>query len=62
MAMVLLMGHAAYHRGVELECVFRPLVGLARHFMSCGPSPLMLFICADCYLICTVVRGQWTVS
>lgn len=61
-AMVLLIRHAACHRGVEPEFVFRPLVRLARHFMSWGPSPLMLFICADCYLISTVVRGQWTVS
>ena len=61
-AMAMLMAPAAYHRQVEPESASRTFVGLASRLLSWSLVPLLFAICADFYLVATLVTGRWVES
>ena len=58
----LLIAPAAYHRRAEPELASRRFVALSTRFLSWSTIPLMLAVCADFYLVATIVTGRWWVS
>lgn len=62
MATAMLIAPAAYHRWVEPEAVSRPFVRLATLLLRWSLLPLLLAICADLYLVASVVTGSWRIS
>ena len=58
----MLVTPAAYHRRVEPESVSRRFVVIASRLLSWSLAPLMIAICADFYLVASLVTGQGGVS
>lgn len=61
-ATAMLMAPAAYHRRVEPESASRRFVTLASRLLSWSLVPLAIAICADFYLVASVVTGRWRLS
>ncbi|CAA9547347.1 MAG: hypothetical protein AVDCRST_MAG49-1391 [uncultured Thermomicrobiales bacterium] len=61
-ATALLLTPAAWHRRVEPGAVSRRFVALSTRLLAWSLAPLALAICADVYLVATVVTGRWAVS
>jgi len=61
-ATALLMAPAAWHRRVEPASVSQRFVALSTRFLRWSLLPLMLAICADFYLVATLVTRRWDVS
>jgi hypothetical protein len=57
-AIAMLLAVPAYHRQVEPESVSRRFVQLSSRLLSWSLVPLMLAICADFYLVASVVTGR----
>ncbi len=58
----LLIAPAAYHRRAEPELASRRFVALSTRLLSWSTIPLMLAVCADFYLVATLVTGRWWIS
>lgn len=61
-ATALLLAPAAYHRQVEPESISRYFVLLSTRLLSWSMVPLALAVCADFYLVATIVTHRWFVS
>lgn len=61
-ATAMLVAPAAYHRRVEPQSASRRFVILASRLLRWSLVPLMLAICADFYLVASLVTGQWLPS
>jgi hypothetical protein len=61
-ATAMLMAPAAYRRRVEPKTASRRFVSLASRLLAWSLFPLMIAICADFYLVATLVTGQWLLS
>jgi DMSO reductase anchor subunit len=61
-AIAMLIAPAAYHRQAEPESTSRRFVDLANRLLTWSLLPLMVAICADFYLVASVVTGEWTIS
>lgn len=62
LATAMLIAPAAYHRIAEPETVSRKFVVLASRLLSLSLVPLALAICADFYLVASLVSANATVS
>lgn len=62
LATAMLIAPAAYHRIAEPETVSRKFVVLASRLLSLSLVPLSLAICADFYLVASLVTANSTVS
>jgi hypothetical protein len=62
LATAMLIAPAAYHRIAEPETVSRQFVALANRLLSWSLIPLAIAICADLYLVASVVTANTTVS
>lgn len=62
LATAMLIAPAAYHRIAEPETVSRNLVVLASRLLSWSLVPLALAICADFYLVASLVTANAAVS
>jgi len=60
-ATAFLIAPAAYHRRAEPESVSRRFVVLATRFLRWSLPPLALAICADVYLVASLITG-WLVA
>jgi hypothetical protein len=61
-AIAMLIAPAAYHRQAEPESASRRFVNLANRLLTWSLLPLMAAICADFYLVASVVTGEWAIS
>jgi hypothetical protein len=61
-ATALLLAPAAYHRRVEPRSVSQRFVALSTRLLAWSLIPLMLAVCADFYLVATLVTRRWAVS
>ena len=61
-ATAMLIAPAAYHRRVEPEEASRHFVVLASWLLTWSLIPLMIAICADFYLVASLVTGNWQTS
>ncbi len=61
-ATAMLIAPAAYHRRVEPEAASRRFVTLASRLLTWSLIPLMIAICADFYLVASLVTGRWLPS
>ncbi len=61
-AIAMLIAPAAYHRRAEPGSVSRRFVSLSTRLLSWSTIPLMLAICADLYLVATLVTRRWLPS
>lgn len=61
-AAALLLDPAAYHRRVEPRSVAERFVACSARLLTWGPIPLLLAVCADFYLVATLVTRQWAAS
>ena len=62
LATAMLIAPAAYHRIAEPESVSRRFVALANRLLSWSLIPLAIAICADLYLVASVVTANAAVS
>lgn len=62
LATAMLIAPAAYHRRVEPESVSRQFVALASRLLSWSLIPLAIAICADFYLVASLVTANGLVS
>ena len=62
LATAMLIAPAAYHRIAEPESVSRQFVALASRLLSWSLIPLAIAICADIYLVASLVTGNVAVS
>lgn len=61
-ATAMLITPAAYHRRVEPEEASRRFVILSSRLLAWSLIPLMIAICADFYLVASLVTGNWNTS
>lgn len=61
-ATAMLITPAAYHRRVEPEEASRRFVMLSSRLLAWSLIPLMIAICADFYLVASLVTSQWLTS
>lgn len=61
-AIAMLIAPAAYHRQAEPESASWRFVNLANRLLTWSLLPLMAAICADFYLVASVVTGEWAIS
>jgi hypothetical protein len=62
LATAMLIAPAAYHRIAEPESVSRPFVVLATRLLSWSLIPLAIAICADFYLVASLVTANGWIS
>jgi hypothetical protein len=58
-AMVMLMAPAGYHRRVEPNMASRRFVSLASRLLAWTLIPLMIAICAEFFLVASIITGRW---
>lgn len=61
-ATAMLITPVAYHRRVEPEEASRRFVVLSSHLLTWSLIPLMIAICADFYLVASLITGNWLTS
>lgn len=61
-ATAMLIAPAAYHRRVEPEAASHRFVMLSSRLLAGSLIPLMIAVCADFYLVASLVTGQWLLS
>lgn len=61
LATAMLIAPAAYHRRVEPESVSRQFIALATRLLSWSLVPLAIAICADFYLVASLVTANGTI-